>query len=292
MKTMRHIYIKGIMAAVALMSLASCVKDDLYDPGVGPDPGHPSTLVIQPDYFDASLEAVISPTWRLSVNGGDESFDTDEAQLKMSVPLGTVNLLAHSLPEGFSFDGNVASVNPVGGTKAAGEVEPQPGYLFAGCKEVRVTEKGEQTVTMPMKQLVRRLNFKIYENSGEGDGDIYVESAEATLSGVATAVDMTTGELLSGAATVSGTFETSGIEHSVFFRVLGVVPVERQSLTVELTWSNGDKQTIVDDLSDIIDSDTTDIQIFESEVTPPVNGEVGGELSPWETVDGGGGDAI
>ena len=282
------------MAAVALMSLASCVKDDLYDPGIGPgpEPGYDSWLLIRPDFSDATFEAVIPPVTRLCVNDYDVYNETSEAQFKVPVPYGTFNLLTYSLPEGISANGRIASVDPVGGTKATAEIEPQPGYLFASAMEVTVDKAGEQIVTMPMKQLVRRLNFKIYENYGGDYEGIYVESAEATLNGVATSVDLVSGELSGDAASVSGTFENSGIEHSLFFRILGVVPAERQILTVELTWSNGDKQTIETNLTDLITEDDYDIQIFESEITPPASGEVGGELSPWQTVDGGGGDAI
>ena len=273
------------------MSLASCVKDDLYDQS-GPDPDLTrSKLTVQTDFSDMSLEAVIPPTCRLIINDGAEIHETDEAKFDVYLPHGTFNLLTYSLPEGISANGRIASVDPVGGTKATAEIEPQPGYLFASAMEVTVDKAGEQIVTMPMKQLVRRLNFKIYENYGGDYEGIHVESAEATLNGVATSVDMVTGELLSDAASVSGTFETSGIEHSLFFRVLGVVPSEPQTLTVELTWSTGEKKTIETDLTELINDDT-DIQIFESEVTPPASAGVGGELSPWQSVDGGGGDAI
>ncbi len=288
---MRHIYIIKGIALAALMSLASCVKDDLYDQS-GPDPDLTrSKLTVQTDFSDMSLEAVIPPTCRLIINDGAEIHETDEAKFDVYLPHGSYNLLLYSLPLGFSVNGNIATVDAVGGTKATAEIEPQPGYLFASAMEVTVDKAGEQIVTMPMKQLVRRLNFKIYENYGGDYEGIHVESAEATLNGVATSVDMVTGELLSDAASVSGTFETSGIEHSLFFRVLGVVPSEPQTLTVELTWSTGEKKTIETDLTELINDDT-DIQIFESEVTPPASAGVGGELSPWQSVDGGGGDAI
>lgn len=289
---MRHIYIIKGIALAALMSLASCVKDDLYDQS-GPDPDLTrSKLTVQTDFSDMSLEAVIPPTCRLIINDGAEIHETDEAKFDVYLPHGTFNLLTYSLPEGISANGRIASVDPVGGTKATAEIEPQPGYLFASAMEVTVDKAGEQIVTMPMKQLVRRLNFKIYENYGGDYEGIYVESAEATLNGVATSVDLVSGELSGDAASVSGTFENSGIEHSLFFRILGVVPAERQILTVELTWSNGDKQTIETNLTDLITEDDYDIQIFESEVTPPASAGVGGELSPWQMVDGGGGDAI
>lgn len=90
--TMRHIYNKGIIMVVALLSLASCVKDDLYDmPGPGPDPGNDAKLVVK------------------------------------------------------------------------------PGYLFASAMQVDVKPNGEQTVTMPMRQLVRLIKLNMIESGGNGE---------------------------------------------------------------------------------------------------------------------------
>lgn len=296
---MRHIYIiKGIVMATALVALASCVKDDLYDmPGPGPEPGHEGRLKIVANFDGKSSEAVIPPVTRLCIDGYDVHSETQTAQFDVELSAGSHDLLVYSLADGFSYNGNIASVNVAraddaagAATRAGGAVEAQPEYLFAAAQQAEVNKHGEQTVTMPMRQLVRRLDFNLYD-AGDGGSGIYVQSVRATLSGVATSVDMVTGELSGDAATVSGTFDASGKRHYLFFRILGVASAARQMLTLDVTWSNGETQTIESDLTDIIE-DKKEIQIFDSEITPPVEAGAGGELSPWVPGGEGGGDAI
>lgn len=100
---------------VALLSLASCVKDDLYDmPGPGPDPGNDAKLVVKPDYSAMSMDAVIPPACRLAIDDYDVYDETDKAQFEIPVTYGSHDLLAYSLPEGISVSGEIAWVNARG----------------------------------------------------------------------------------------------------------------------------------------------------------------------------------
>jgi len=286
--TMRHIYNKGIIMVVALLSLASCVKDDLYDmPGPGSDPGNDAKLVVKPDYSAMSMDAVIPPACRLAIDDYDVYDETDKAQFEIPVTYGSHDLLAYSLPEGISVSGEIAWVNARGG-----EIEPQPGYLFASAMQVDVKPNGEQTVTMPMRQLVRLIKLNMIESGG--NGDVHVASVTGTLDGVATSVNMVTGELSDQVASVSDRFEQSGKEFYLHFRILGVVPTERQMLTVHITYSNGEEQTIESDLTDELDDfdEEREPLLLNGELSLPVEAGAGGELSPWVTVDGGDGDAV
>lgn len=143
-----------------------------------------------------------------------------------------------------------------------------------------------------MRQLVRLIKLNMIESGG--NGDVHVASVTGTLDGVATSVNMVTGELSDQVASVSDRFEQSGKEFYLHFRILGVVPTERQMLTVHITYSNGEEQTIESDLTDELDDfdDEREPLLLNGELSLPVEAGAGGELSPWVTVDGGDGDAV
>ena len=141
-----------------------------------------------------------------------------------------------------------------------------------------------------MKQLIRRLNLELTATEGDYSR---VQSATATLSGVASVADMTTGER-SAAAQVTNTFRQDGNKFTLFFRLLGIVTTEAQTLTVDITFNNGDTQQIVSDVTESMKS-------FNNEAEPiklkgnlllPVEATVtGATITGWNEVDGGTGDA-
>ncbi|UKI40022.1 MAG: hypothetical protein L6V35_04930 [Alistipes putredinis] len=96
-----------------------------------------------------------------------------------------------------------------------------------------------------MEQLVRRLELELTATEGDYSR---VQSATDTLSGVASAVDITTGER-SAAAQVKGTFMQDGNKFTLFFRLLGIIEAEAQTLTVDIAFVGGGTQRIVSDLS-------------------------------------------
>lgn len=72
-----------------------------------------------------------------------------------------------------------------------GAIEPHPGYLFASHQDISVVADDTLHVTAPMRQYVRRLDIELTATEGDYSR---VQSATATLSGVASAADMATGD--------------------------------------------------------------------------------------------------
>ena len=165
-----------------------------------------------------------------------------------------------------------------------------PGYLFASVQDINVVADDTLRVTARMKQLIRRLNLELTATEGDYSR---VQSATATLSGVASVADMATGER-SAAAQVTNTFRQDGNKFTLFFRLLGIVTTEAQTLTVDITFNNGDTQQIVSDV-------TESMKNFNNEAEPiklkgnlllPVEATVtGATITGWNEVDGGAGDA-
>ncbi len=281
MKSNRHIFIT-YTAVLAAISLASCVKDELYNTP-HPDSG---AVVVTADWSDRNSDADIPQTYILSIDGQEQEVSGETNVLNRLLSAGKYTLAAYNKPDQVTIANNTASVNAT----SAKHINPMPGYLFASVQDINVVADDTLRVTARMKQLIRRLNLELTATEGDYSR---VQSATATLSGVASVADMATGER-SAAAQVTNTFRQDGNKFTLFFRLLGIVTTEAQTLTVDITFNNGDTQQIVSDV-------TESMKNFNNEAEPiklkgnlllPVEATVtGATITGWNEVDGGAGDA-
>ena len=281
MKSNRHIFIT-YTAVLAAISLASCVKDELYNTP-HPDSG---AVVVTADWSDRNSDADIPQTYLLSIDGQEQEVSGETNVLNRLLSAGKYTLAAYNKPDQVTVANNTASVNAT----SAKHINPMPGYLFASVQDINVVADDTLRITAQMKQLIRRLNLELTATEGDYSR---VQSATATLSGVASVADMATGER-SAAAQVTNTFIQDGNKFTLFFRLLGIVTTEAQTLTVDITFNNGDTQQIVSDV-------TESMKNFNNEAEPiklkgnlllPVEATVtGATITGWNEVDGGTGDA-
>lgn len=281
MKSNRHIFIT-YTAVLAAILLASCVKDELYNTP-HPDSG---AVVVTADWSDRNSDADIPQTYILSIDGQEQEVSRETNVLNRLLSAGKYTLTAYNKPDQVTVANNTASVNAT----SAKHINPMPGYLFASVQDINVVADDTLRVTARMKQLIRRLNLELTATEGDYSR---VQSATATLSGVASVADMATGER-SAAAQVTNTFRQDGNKFTLFFRLLGIVTTEAQTLTVDITFNNGDTQQIVSDV-------TESMKNFNNEAEPiklkgnlllPVEATVtGATITGWNEVDGGTGDA-
>lgn len=281
MKSNRHIFIT-YTAVLAAISLASCVKDELYNTP-HPDSG---AVVVTADWSDRNSDADIPQTYILSIDGQEQEVSGETNVLNRLLSAGKYTLAAYNKPDQVTVANNTASVNAT----SAKHINPMPGYLFASVQDINVVADDTLRVTARMKQLIRRLNLELTATEGDYSR---VQSATATLSGVASVADMATGER-SAAAQVTNTFRQDGNKFTLFFRLLGIVTTEAQTLTVDITFNNGDTQQIVSDV-------TESMKNFNNEAEPiklkgnlllPVEATVtGATITGWNEVNGGTGDA-
>ena len=281
MKSNRNIFIT-YTAVLAAILLASCVKDELYNTP-HPDSG---AVVVTADWSDRNSDADIPQAYILSIDGQEQEVSKETNVLNRLLSAGKYTLAAYNKPDQVTVANNTASVNAT----SAKHINPMPGYLFASVQDINVVADDTLRVTARMKQLIRRLNLELTATEGDYSR---VQSATATLSGVASVADMTTGER-SAAAQVTNTFIQDGNKFTLFFRLLGIVTTEAQTLTVDITFNNGDTQQIVSDVTESMKS-------FNNEAEPiklkgnlllPVEATVtGATITGWNEVDGGTGDA-
>ena len=204
-----------------------------------PDQG---AVVVTADWSGKSSEADIPQKYVLRIADVKQEVSGEKNTFKQLLDPGQYSLAVYNTPEHIAVAGNVASMEK----SSAGDIDPAPSYLFASVQEITVLADDSLRVTAPMKQLVRRLDLELTATEGDYGR---VQSATATLSGVASAVNIETGER-SGAATVTETFAQDGQTFSLSFRLLGIVPNESQTLVVDITYAGGETQRIDSGLGD------------------------------------------
>ena len=281
MKSNRHILIT-YTAVLAVILFASCVKDELYDTP-HPDSG---VVVVTADWSDRSSEADIPQAYTLRIGGQEQEASGETNVFNRLLSPGKYTLTAYSKQDQITVTGNTASVNAM----SAKHINPTPGYLFASVQDISVLADDTLRVTARMKQLVRRLDLELTATEGDYSR---VQSASATLSGVASVADIATGER-SAAAQVTNAFRQDGNKFTIFFRLLGIVPTETHTLTVDITFNNGDTQRVVSDLTEAIrdfNNGTKPVKLTGNLLLPVEAGVTGATITGWNEVESGNGDA-
>lgn len=229
-------------AILTAVLFASCKKSEHRN-----EPRHNTShpdmgaVVVTADWNGRSGEADIPQQYTLRTGESEQEASGETNVLRELLSPDDYTLAVYNTPDRIAVVGNTASVNGA----SAGQINPSPGYLFASVQDISVRADDTLRVTARMEQLVRRLELELTATEGDYSR---VQSATATLSGVASAVDITTGER-SAAAQVKGTFMQDGNKFTLFFRLLGIIEAEAQTLTVDIAFVGGGTQRIVSDLS-------------------------------------------
>jgi hypothetical protein len=149
------------------------------------------------------------------------------------------------------------------------------GWLFTGAADQTIEADMDYTVNVDMRQQVRQLTLELEPT---GDAKDFVTGIAASLSGVAGAIDINTGDPAGNAVSVDLAFAKDGGKYYSVIRLLGITGAD-QKLTLTLNYANGNpsSQTIVCDLSSPLadfnaDKKTPLTLNAEAIVTPTVTG--------------------
>ena len=292
MKARQYINMMGMAAAVLL---SSCVKDTLYDT---PHPDH-GKIAVTADWSARSEGIDIPATWTVTMGDytGTETSAT-HAPDHLFAP-GSYTLVVWNPAEGITVSGTTATIAAATGNRAGTDafVDNAPGWFFTHTEQVSIEKDKDYPLTAVMQQQVRELTLMI---EPAGDAADRIESIGGTLSGAAGTLDFATGTHgTPSEVKLHFTKITEGDDAGKWMatvRLLGIAG-DAQRLTATLTYTDGNPQPTS------LNSDlTTALDGFNDGKTAPLTlggtiaetpGEAGftGEITDWETVDGGGVDA-
>ena len=259
--------------------LASCVKDELHDTP-HPDQGVVSVSVDYPqgaEEDDYTVEVDGKP-----LDEGDNASD----------PLtpGEHTVLVYNTPEGFTVTDGIAYVERVDGTRALTDlIDPLPETLYSGTKTVTVVADDTLHVDLDILQRTRDLRLELTVTEGDPER---IAAITGTLSGVAEAYDLRNETLYGEAVSTRPTFTRDGDKVSADLRLLGTMG-DAQTLSILLTFSNGDTQSIESDLTEVLAGfhGSTDPFTLTGNLRTPVEGGFSGSIDGWQQADGGYADA-
>ena len=281
--------IRYCVAAALTLAATSCVKDELHDTP------HPDTgkVTVTADWSDRGEGVNIPAEWTVTMGGytGTETGATHSPDYLFSP--GSYTLAVYNPADGITVSGTTAAVAAADG----GCIVNTPGWLFTSVQEVEIEADTDYSLTAVMQQQVRELTLMI---EPAGDAADRIESIVGTLSGAAGTLDFATGTYgTPSEVELHFTKITDGDDAGKWtatVRLLGIAG-NLQRLTATLTYTDGNPQPTA------LESDlTTALDGFNDGKTAPLTlggtiaetpGEAGftGEITDWETVDGGGVDA-
>ena len=282
MRNKKTHYTAILTAALVLSSFTSCVKDELFNTP-HPDKG---VVIVTTDWSGKSAEAVMPQSYTLRVGTEEQSVSEIINMFKTLLPQGRYELMAYNTPEHIGVSGNTATV----AESKTGYREPMPGYLFTAHQAIDVTADDTLRVTVPVKQLVRLLNVELSVTEGDYSR---VQSATATLDGVASKVDIVTEER-SAAAKAQNILVQNESKFTSSFRLFGVVPSASCTLTVSILFSNGDTKQIDSDITGQLAAfnDRTEPMTLTGNLLLPIKaGVTNATITDWNEKDGGDVDA-
>ena len=281
------------MAAAVLLS--SCVKDTLYDT---PHPDH-GKIAVTADWSARGEGIDIPATWTVTMGDytGTETSAT-HAPDHLFAP-GSYTLAVWNPAEGITVSGTTATIAAATGNRAGTDafVDNAPGWFFTHTEQVSIEKDKDYPLTAVMQQQVRELTLMI---EPAGDAADRIESIGGTLSGVAGTLDFATGTHgTPSEVELHFTKITEGDDAGKWMatvRLLGIAG-DAQRLTATLTYTDGNPQptSLNSDLTSALngfnDGKTAPLTLGGTIAETPGEAGFTGEITDWETVDGGGVDA-
>lgn len=282
-------YTTTILTLALLLTLGGCVKDELHDTP------HPDTgkVTVTADWTDRGEGVDIPASWHIAMGdySGTETGATHSPDYLFNP--GSYTLAVYNPADGITVSGMTAAVAAADG----GCIVNTPGWLFTSVQEVEIEADTDYSLTAVMHQQVRELTLVIEPT---GDAAERIESIEGTLSGAAGTLDFATGTHgTPSEVKLHFTKITDGNDAGKWMatvRLLGIAG-DAQRLTATLTYTDGNPQptSLNSDLTSALngfnDGKTSPLTLGGTLAETPDEAGFTGEITDWETVDGGGVDA-
>lgn len=282
-------YTTTMLTLALLLTLGGCVKDELHDTP------HPDTgsIAVTADWTGRGEGVDIPAEWTVTMGDytGTETGATHSPDYLFNP--GSYTLAVYNPADGITVSGTTAAVAAADG----GCIVNTPGWFFTSVQEVAIAADTDYSLTAVMHQQVRELTLMI---EPAGDAADRIESIGGTLSGAAGTLDFATGTHgTPSEVKLHFTKITSGDDAGKWtatVRLLGIAG-DAQRLTATLTYTDGNPQptSLISDLTAALDGfndgKTAPLTLGGTLAETPDEAGFTGEITGWETVDGGNVDA-
>ena len=271
---------RTIIIGMAALLLSSCVKDTLYDTP-HPDRG---AVTVRLTGWTADDDYVLDMDGKTADITGSPFTNPD-----LLLPRAH-SLVVYNRAEGFTFDGRIAYVNASDNKSHAdgAPIIPLPGYLKTVSQEITVVADDTLRITPSPQQRVRNLQLELEVTQGRPE---LIQSVTATLSGIAGAFDMEAGQTTGEPTSTVFSFTREGSKLTADARLLGTMGAV-QTLALDIVFTDGGRTqrtevNLTEALADFNGDMTTAYRVTGTLETPVGMEEGKGEITGWETVEGG-----
>lgn len=289
---------------VMMFLLASCVKDRLLllpedDPEYfNPDEWKLGTMIVNTDWSRTDLGVPPADNYYLMLN--DNTYIVgDETNIFRHLHPETYRVFAFYDPQGIHIEDNVATVD----SENDGTLLRYPGTLMvSNFEEAKVLRSDTTYVNLIMRQLVHEVTINIYMWPGD---EQFITNITGSIDGIAQAVDITTGEVVSDYNSVitlpltltytpyNGKDEElqgqSVPTYTCTIRIIDIIHSSTQPMELHVTYSNGTEATMTIDLENILDNISMKEDVTKVELDYFIKTESGITTSiiDWHVIDEG-----
>lgn len=271
------------VAAFAVMSLASCVKDDLYDTP-HPDKG---AVLVRIDW-KGSIPEVVQDEYTLNIDGEEQTTGINTTEVvKLSEP-GTHTVLVYNRPAGIIIENGVASVGEAVRSRTAERViRALPGYFFTGRQEITVARDDTLRVHLPMEQRNRDLRVELTVANGNSE---LIESVTGTLRGIAGAFGLQEQKVTDSEASTVLSFMRSDDKFTANARLLGFTG-GKPAFTLEIRFTDGRTQTVESgNFAETVKGfgdNMTETFVLTNKLNPPADTGMTATIENWKSGNNG-----
>lgn len=275
---MKTTNILAIGMAAAL--LTSCVKNTLYDSPLGPSSA--GSLTVITDWSAKAPEASIPATYTLLVDSAEMEVSETTNVFTPSPAAGSHVLTVFNIAAGTHRKGNEVLID----TASNGEIYHMPADLFYAKKDFVKLQGEKQTVTAEMQQLTRRLVIELKVADDDLD---QVASCSGTLASVCPSFDLAAGVRAANTAATTAHATKESDHLRLEYNLLDITPDADKTLTIHITYTDGETEDIDSDLSDILDDfgDSNKPLVVTTDLSFSSGAKTTASISGWQVVDAG-----
>ena len=160
-------------------------------------------------------------------------------------------------------------------------MESLPGYLLTETQNINVIKDDTLEVEIYMKQKTRDLLFELTVKEGDPDR---ISNITGTLSGIAGSFDLSSQRICGEAMNTSFPFARTNDKITAHTRLLGTTGL-KQSLRIDLTFTDGSSQTIENDLTDLLKNFNDDMptpMYITGDLMTPIEADMTATIVGWE----------
>lgn len=282
---MRTKTIITLLGCAALFLVSCDVKDPIYNTP-HPDKGGITGVT---EWTERSEGVAIPAQYRVEASGMTAMADGTTFTLPGLFEPGDVEVLAYNLPAGVSVNGGIATMNTLTNRTSGSLLVPDAGVLFSSTTTAHVVADDTARVTLALQQQMRQVRFTLTVTDGDPER---ITAIEARLDGVASSINLKTGEV-TGNAAITLPFVRKSDKLTAGIWIMGVVAGANQQIVTTLTFSDGNRIETTAALTDIFRdfnaNKLTPLNITGS-LYAPIGAEPDGSIIDWTAGNGDGSD--